>query len=305
MIEILPSGAPDAAPPTAPTGLTATATSPTNVNLSWTASTDNVGVTGYQVFRAASQIGTSVTTSYSDNTTTGSTTYDYTVKAVDAAGNLSAASASAPASVTTPAPAPDTTPPTVSLTSPANGSTVSGTTAVTANASDNQGVVGVQFKLDGANLSAESTASPCSVQWDTTTVAGGSHTHSAVARDAAGNTATASPVTVTVSNSGSDPAVVGSWGPVQAGPEVSIHAALTNTGKVLTWEGDFTQGGQQYLLDPVTGSYIQVPNAAADLFCAGQAVLPDGRVLVIGGISMMLSTVPCCTLHSIRRAGFR
>jgi chitodextrinase len=170
LIEILPSGAPDTTPPTAPTGLTATATSPTNVNLSWTASTDNVGVTGYRVFRAASQIGTSVTTSFSDNTTIGSTTYVYTVKAVDAAGNLS--EASAPASVTTPAP--DTTPPTVSLTSPANGSTVTGTTAVTANASDNQGVVGVQFKLDGANLSAESTSSPYSVQWDTTTVAGGS-----------------------------------------------------------------------------------------------------------------------------------
>jgi chitodextrinase len=282
MIEILPSGAPDTAPPTAPTGLMATATSPANVNLVWTASTDNVGVTGYRVFRADSQIGTSVTTSFSDNTTIGSTTYVYTVKAVDAAGNVSAASA--PASVTTPA-ASDTTPPTVSLTSPANGSTVSGTVAVTATASDNQGVVGVQFKLDGANLSAESTASPYSVQWDTTSVAGGTHALTAVARDAAGNTATASPVTVTVSNSGSDPAVVGSWGPVQSWPEVSIHAALTNTGKILTFQGDFTQGGQQYLLDPVTGSYIQVPNAAADLFCAGQAVLPDGRVLVIGGTS--------------------
>ena len=177
----------------------------------------------------------------------------------------------------------DTTPPTVSLTSPANGSTVTGTIAVTANASDNQGVVGVQFTLDGANLSAEATAAPYSVQLDTTAVGNGSHTLSAVARDAAGNTATASPVTVTVSNSGGDPSVVGSWGPVQAWPEVSIHAALTNTGKVLTFQGDFTQGGQQYLLDPATGSYIQVPNAVADLFCAGQAVLPDGRILVVGG----------------------
>src|SRR5204863_431507 len=72
--------------------------------------------------------------------------------------------------------------------------------AVSATASDNVGVVGVQFKLDGANLGAEDTATPYSVTWNTTTVANGSHTLTAVARDAAGNTATATSVTVTVNN---------------------------------------------------------------------------------------------------------
>src|SRR2546422_7956024 len=57
---------------------------------------------------------------------------------------------------------PDVTPPTVSLTVPAAGATVAGTVTVSANASDNVGVVGVQFKLDGANLGAEVTASPYS-----------------------------------------------------------------------------------------------------------------------------------------------
>ena len=57
----------------------------------------------------------------------------------------------------------DTTPPTVALTQPANGATVSGTTTVTASASDNVGVVGVQFKLDGANLGAEVSVSPYSL----------------------------------------------------------------------------------------------------------------------------------------------
>lgn len=102
--------------------------------------------------------------------------------------------------------------------------------------------------------------------------------------DAAGNLAVSGDATFTTANgSGTDPSVVGSWGPVVAWPEVSIHAALTPTGKVLTWQGDFSQGGQQYLLDPATGSYVQVPSAAVDLFCAGQAVLPDGRILVVGG----------------------
>lgn len=99
---------------------------------------------------------------------------------------------------------PDTTPPTASITSPSNGATVSSTISVTANASDNIGVVGVQFKLDGANLGAEDTASPYSVSWNTTTAVNGSHSLTAVARDAAGNTTTSSAVNVTVSNVISD-----------------------------------------------------------------------------------------------------
>jgi GH18 family chitinase len=101
-------------------------------------------------------------------------------------------------------PPPDTTPPTVSMTAPSNGATVSGTTlTVSANASDNVGVVGVQFKLDGANLGSEDTSSPYSVTWNTTQASDGSHTLTAVARDAAGNTSTSSGVFVTVSDSAS------------------------------------------------------------------------------------------------------
>lgn len=102
-------------------------------------------------------------------------------------------------STTTP-PTADTTKPTVAFTSPTNGTTVSNTVTVSANASDNVKVVGVQFKLDGANFGSEETAAPYSVSWNTTQTASGSHTLTAVARDSAGNTATAS-VTVSVSNS--------------------------------------------------------------------------------------------------------
>src|SRR5439155_6967926 len=78
--------------------------------------------------------------------------------------------------------------------------TVAGTITVSASASDNVGVVGVQFKLDGTNLGAEVTAAPYSVSWTTTTATNAAHTLTAVARDAAGNTATSASVTVTVSN---------------------------------------------------------------------------------------------------------
>lgn len=92
-------------------------------------------------------------------------------------------------------------PPVVAITAPAGGATVSGSSvSVAATASDNVGVSGVQFKLDGANLGAEDTTSTYGVTWDTTTAVNGLHTLTAVARDAAGNTTTSATVTVTVNN---------------------------------------------------------------------------------------------------------
>lgn len=94
----------------------------------------------------------------------------------------------------------DTQPPSVTLTTPSNGSKVSGSAVtVSADASDDTGVVGVQFQLDGNNLGKEDTSSTYSTTWDTSGVANGSHTLKAIARDAAGNTNSSS-VTVTVDN---------------------------------------------------------------------------------------------------------
>ncbi len=266
----------DTAPPSTPANLLATAISSTQINLTWTASTDNVGVTGYRIYRwqgpgsTPTQIGTTATISYSDTGLTANTTYSYTVSAYDAAGNVSGQSSSASATTwpttstkfsindrvrtiaalnirtcagisctllgTQPSGAlgtviggptytdaywwwninfdnapdgwsvedylvkVDITPPTVSITSPATGSTVSNTVTVSANASDNVGVAGVQFKLDGVNLGAEDTISPYSISWNTTTATNGSHTLTALARDAEGNQTTSSGVAVTVSN---------------------------------------------------------------------------------------------------------
>ncbi len=83
----------DTAAPTAPTGLKTTTVSGTSVALSWTASTDNVGVTGYKIFRNGTQVATSATTSYTNTGLTYGTTYSYTVAAYDAAGNTSAQTA--------------------------------------------------------------------------------------------------------------------------------------------------------------------------------------------------------------------
>jgi hypothetical protein len=78
---------PDTQPPTTPTNLQATPISSIQINLAWTAATDNVGVTGYRIYRNESQAGTSAANYYSDTGLSPSTTYAYTVSAYDATGN--------------------------------------------------------------------------------------------------------------------------------------------------------------------------------------------------------------------------
>src|SRR5689334_21981841 len=84
------------------------------------------------------------------------------------------------------APATDTAAPTVAITAPAPG-TIGGTTTIAATAADNVGVAGVQFQIDGVNVGAELLVAPYSMAWQTPSVADGSHTLTAIARDAAGN----------------------------------------------------------------------------------------------------------------------
>jgi parallel beta-helix repeat protein len=94
----------------------------------------------------------------------------------------------------------DTTAPAVSISNPPESAVVSGTIAVVINASDNVGVVGVQLKVDGVNVGAEKLSAPFSISWNTTGWSNGNHVLQAVARDAAGNLATSTANTVTVSN---------------------------------------------------------------------------------------------------------
>jgi acid phosphatase type 7 len=107
----------DTTRPSAPSGVTASAPTASQADLSWTASTDNVGVKNYNIYRGSAgatptllATTTTAATSYTDTTVTASTAYSYQVQAIDAAGNLS--QLSGVASVTTPA-ATDTEPPTV------------------------------------------------------------------------------------------------------------------------------------------------------------------------------------------------
>lgn len=205
---------------TAPTTFTTVAGIPVFVSAN---ATDNVGVAGVQFKVDGVNIGAEdMTSPYSVLwDTVGVTEGDHAITAVarDSAGNIQTSS-SVVVTVTAPV-VTDTTKPTVSITSPSSNSTVSGSVSVTASATDNVGVVGVQFKLDGTDLLSEDNSSPYSVTWNTDAVADGSHVLTAVARDAAGNTQTSSSVTVNVSNGGNDTTVVP--------PTVSISSPLNSS----------------------------------------------------------------------------
>lgn len=266
----------DVTAPTAPTGLGATATSQSQIALSWTASTDNVGVTGYRIYRNGALQATTAGTSYQDTGLTAGTTYNYTVRAYDAAGNQSVDSLPASATTLTPPPAPtvnitatpstvaaggsstldwtstnatscsasnswsgakavngsqvvsaitvlstytltcsgaggqavasatvtpdpDTIVPTVTLTAPIDGATVSGTVQIEATASDNAAVQSVAFTVDGVQQGANDTTAPYSISLSTTGLSNGSHTIRATAYDTSNNSAYAE-ATVVVDN---------------------------------------------------------------------------------------------------------
>jgi peptidoglycan/xylan/chitin deacetylase (PgdA/CDA1 family)/PKD repeat protein len=108
-------------------------------------------------------------------------------------------------SLTGPAGETDTEAPVVSITSPTEAATTSGVVSVTADATDNVGIVGVELLIDGVVVLSEDTTAPFTFAWDSTTVTNGPHTLEARARDAAGNVATSTAVTVTVDNSVTPP----------------------------------------------------------------------------------------------------
>jgi len=170
-------------------------------------------------------------------------------------------------------PNPDTTPPTVSITSPASGVTVSGTITVTANASDDQGVAGVQFQLDGANLGAEDTTAPYSTPWDTTTATNGSHTLTAVARDTSGNRTTSNPVTITVSNTAPPPSATKRFEETDASVSLSAGWIQSDPNQDWSaWSGGFSVSSI-------------VPGAQATLTFTGTSVTWIGYRSVDSGIA--------------------
>ncbi len=246
----------DSTPPavtiTAPTTSSTYVATGSSLTLKGT-SVDNVGVT--QVTWVNSRGGSGAATGTSSWTTNpialqlGSNTV--TVTARDAAGNTGTANLTVTLS--------DTTAPTIALTAPATGSIVTSTVAVSGSATDNVGVAGVQFRLDGVNLGAEVATTPYTVQWNTTTAPDGAHVLTAVARDAAGNKTTSAGVTVTVANAGAG--AIDSTAPVISKTSLSVTVSGATVGWTTNERSDAqveygltTRYGTSTLLDPTLGT---------------------------------------------------
>ena len=189
----------DTTPPTV--SLTAPGSNATvNGTVAITASAnDNIGVTRVEFYGNGVLLTATNVAPYSYNWNTTSAAnggYTLTAKAYDAAGNVGQ---SGNVTVTVNNTVADTTAPTVSISAPANGSTVSGTASVTASAGDNVGITKVEFYVNGSLMGTD-TASPYSFSWNTASAANGSYTLIAKAYDAAGNVGQSANITVTVNN---------------------------------------------------------------------------------------------------------
>ena len=241
------------------TAPTVNITAPTAGNVSGTINvtanaSDNVGVAGVQFLLDGANLGAEdISSPYSvswNTTTISNGNHTLTAKARDAAGNTTTS-----AGVIVNVNNSDVTAPTVNITAPVTGN-VAGTISVTANASDNIGVAGVQFLLDGNNLGTEDITSPYSVSWNTTTVGNGNHTLTAKARDAAGNTTTSSPVVVNVNNDLTAPTVT------MTTPAAGIVSGTINV--TANASDNIGVAGVQFLLD---GNNLGTEDISFTLFC--------------------------------------
>ncbi|WP_117211705.1 glycoside hydrolase family 9 protein [Allorhizocola rhizosphaerae] len=235
-----PPGGGDTQPPTAPGAPTTAGMTCTTVNLTWAASTDNVGVVAYDIYRGTTLVGTTPNTTFTVTGLSGATTYTFTIRARDAAGNTSPPSP--PTTVTMPACPVDNIPPSQPGTPTASSITSTSATLNWAASTDNVGVTGYDV-YNGTTLLGTSTTNTFNATGLTPST---SYTVTVRARDAAGNVSTASaPVTFTTTGGGASCdvayAVESSWGGGFTG-KITIKNTGTTTINGWTLRFPFTAG---------------------------------------------------------------
>ena len=224
------SGGADTTAPSVPSGLSVIGTTETSTTLSWNASSDNVGVTGFDIFVNGSLNGSSSTTSYGINGLSVNTTYSLTVRAKDAAGNTSAQSSGL--NITTP----DLTAPSAVAGLSASGTTQTTTTLSWSASSDNVGVAGYDIYVNGS-LDGNSGSTSYAVSGLTAST---TYSMSVVAKDAAGNESSSSSINVTTEDAPSGGGCAGgiSSFPYSEGFESGLGLWSQATGDDLDWTRD-------------------------------------------------------------------
>ncbi|MFG2818196.1 glycoside hydrolase family 6 protein [Kitasatospora sp. NPDC048365] len=252
----LGGGTSDTTAPSVPTGLAGTATS-SSVALTWAASTDNVGVTGYDIYRGGVLVGSSTGTSFTSTGLTASTAYSFTVRAKDAAGNVSAASA-ALSVTTTSGGTTDTTAPSVP-TGLAGTATSSSVALTWAASTDNVGVTGYDIYRGGV-LVGSSTGTSFT---NTGLTASTAYSYTVRAKDAAGNVSAASTalVVTTSSNGGGGSTGCAATYKISSdwGAGFNADVTVTNTGTAATkgWKVTWTFPGNQQITNLWNGVLTQ------------------------------------------------
>jgi fibronectin type 3 domain-containing protein len=267
----------------------ATAATPNSVQLSWTPSTDNVAVTGYNVYRDGTLIIAGVgSAATADVTVHDNTTYSYTVRAVDAAGNLSAPSAAT--SITTP----DWTPPTAPTLSAAGGPPNEIDLSWTG-ATDSVGVTAYDVYRDAVTTPIATVAG---TTWaDTALAAGSTHSYTVIARDGAGNssppsnTASAkvgssvvpvgSPTALTVTQLPTPGQVTLSWSAPTKGTAISF---AVYRGPLQLWSGSAMSYMDTAAPDSVPGTYtVFAYDGSGNSASAGVTLTPDWTAPTVPG----------------------
>lgn len=332
-----PSAGGDQTSPTAPANVAASAAGSAQINVSWAASTDNVGVTGYRVERSQgvgstsfSQVATLSGTGFNDTGLIASTVYNYRVRAADAAGNLSGYSAVATGTTALP---PDITAPTVPATLSAGAVGTGEVTLSWVGSTDNVGVTGYGVERSqgaGSTTFTQVATSTLTSFSDTGLTAATTYNYRVRASDAAGNLSGFSSVaTVTLGESAPLPGLVAAYGFEESGgASVADASGNGNTGTISgasrTTHGKFgralsfngvdnvvvvndsasldlstamtleawvyptaSQSGWRTILHKETDAwYLHSCNPAAAMHPAGGAIF-DGGEKYIGGVSAL------------------
>src|SRR6266853_1418887 len=188
---------------------------------------------------------------------------------------------------------PDTTPPMVTITSPGNNATISGTATITASATDNVAVASVQFKVDNANSGPAIVSAPYSRLLDTTAISNGNHILTAVATDTSGNATTSTAVTVNVNNTVPAPSIT-TLNPTSGPVGTSVTIAGTNFGA--------TQGTSSVTFNGIaataTGwSAMSITTAVPGGAATGKVVVTVGGV-ASNGVNFTM-TIPAPSITSL------
>ncbi|HWW71009.1 MAG TPA: carbohydrate-binding module family 20 domain-containing protein [Duganella sp.] len=248
----------DSTPPSTPGAITASAITDRSLQLAWPAATDNIGVTGYKIYRNAVQVGTSATAGYTDSGLAPATTYTYAVVAYDAAGNLSEAGANK-AVTTQPA---DTTAPTAPGKPTAAAITSGGLTLSWAASTDNYGVTQYQVFRNGAQVGVSTGTSFA----DSGLTPSTAYSYTVKALDAAGNPSAASAATSVTTLAGAT--------------TCQVKFTIANAGTVMG-QNLYVVGNQTALggWTPASGAALTIQGSGANVPWSGTVSLPAGATV--------------------------